>query len=71
MSTEVKKYDDRHGGPYDRGAADAYYGRRFFPHYYKGDTQASPLIEIEDCDSPDYDAYRAGYNEQTDRKDWG
>ena len=71
MTIEAKKYDDRHGGPYDRGAADAYYGRRFYPHYYVGDTRASPEIIIEDSNSPEFDAYRAGYNEQTDIKDWG
>jgi len=70
MNTEVM-YDKRHGGPYDRGSADAWYGRRFNPHYYSGDTGGSTLIEITDEESPDYDAYRAGYNEQTDRKDWG
>jgi hypothetical protein len=70
MNTEVK-YNKRHGGPYDRGSADAWYGRRFNPHYYSGDTRSSTLIEITDDESPEYDAYRAGYNEQTDRKDWG
>ena len=64
-----QKYDKRHGSPYDRGGADAYYGRRFNPHYkaFNGTVR----IEIEDPDSPDFDAYRAGYNEQTNEKDWG
>jgi hypothetical protein len=70
MTTEVM-YNKRHGSPYDRGSADAWYGRRFYPHYYSGDTGGSTLIEIADDESSEYDAYRAGYNEQTDRKDWG
>ena len=28
-----KKYDERHGGPWDRGSADSYYGRGSNPHY--------------------------------------
>ena len=27
----------RHGGPQDRGSADAYYGRPYDPHYSVGD----------------------------------
>ena len=30
-------YDARHGGPFDRGGADFWYGRGFNPHYYKED----------------------------------
>ena len=29
-----KVYDRRHGGPFDRGGADSYYGRGLDPHYY-------------------------------------
>ena len=71
MSMQVKKYDERHGGPYDRGAADAYYRRRFSPHYYEGSTYNSSYVEITDWDSPEYEAYAAGYREQTGEKDWG
>ena len=31
-------YSIRHGGPYDRGGADAYYRRKFSPHYFESDT---------------------------------
>jgi hypothetical protein len=27
-------YDQRHGGPFDRGSADSYYGRVREPHFY-------------------------------------
>lgn len=72
MKNEVTNYDKRHGSPYDRGAADAYYGRRFYPHYNAWDK--SPVrVEILDPDAPEYDAYMAGYNsvEPGDQKDYG
>lgn len=34
----------RHGGPYDRGSADAYYRRPYGPHYYRGATYSSALV---------------------------
>jgi len=64
------KYDDRHGGAYDRGSADAYYGRKFNPHYYTGATHASLRIALTKED-PEYAAYLAGWEEEDDRKDWG
>ena len=36
---EGQLYDQRHGGPFDRGAADSYYHRPFDPHYYEGATK--------------------------------
>ena len=41
-------YDKRHGGPYDRGAADSYYRRGFNPHYFVEGTYNSPCIKMED-----------------------
>lgn len=64
------KYDTRHGGPYDRGSADAYYRRRFNPHYYKGDTLNSELVERENMTAEEIAAYTAGYDEEDERKDW-
>lgn len=67
-----KKYDSRHGGAFDRGAADSYYGRMRIPHYYKGGTATSELVEELTVD--EVEAYNAGYdyNEQFgDKKDWG
>lgn len=54
-------FSQRHGGPYDRGSADAYYRRPFRPHYYKGATYATHRIDITDENSRDYKAYSAGY----------
>jgi hypothetical protein len=68
-----KSYDDRHGGPFDRGSADSYYGRPFRPHYFEGATYStSEVIPAEG--SEEYAAYEAGfmYNEMNgDKKDWG
>lgn len=55
-------YDDRHGGPYDRGAADSYYGRGFDPHYFVGATYFSDKVEMADMTAGEITAYTAGYN---------
>lgn len=67
-----KSYDGRHGGCFDRGAADSYYGRVREPHYYSGDTGQSD--KIVNLTAEELEAYNAGYdfNEQYgDKKDWG
>lgn len=56
-------YDQRHGGPYDRGSADKWYGRIWEPHYYVGDTALSDRIELKDMTAAEIAAYTAGYNE--------
>jgi len=71
MVAEKTTYNTRHGGPYDRGAADAYYGRRFNPHWYDGTNRR----EINPKTEPySYAAYYTGYwetYEAGDRKDYG
>ena len=67
------EYDDRHGGPFDRGAADSWYGRNIDPHYYVGDTHFSGRIELIQMGKQEIEAYLAGYNwnEQFGgKKDW-
>lgn len=67
-------YDERHGGPYDRGSADAYYGRAYNPHYFTGDTYSSQEISMEDMTPEEITAYTAGYRDQEnsgEKKDWG
>jgi len=69
----MKQYDERHGGPYDRGGADSYYGRGYNPHYYVGDTGFSERIEKDAMTEEEIDAYRAGYDdneEHGDKKEW-
>lgn len=70
---EGKLYDQRHGGPFDRGAADSYYGRGYNPHCYRGATYQSARIERDLMTKEDVQAYTAGYkfNEQFgDKKLW-
>ena len=65
--------DARHGGPYDRGTADSYYGRGYNPHYYKGDTGTSERVMAKNMTMDEIAAYAAGYedNEEAgDHKDW-
>lgn len=52
----------RHGGAYDRGAADAWYGRPPEPHYYTGATYASTRIDAQDMSAEEIEAYMAGYD---------
>lgn len=56
-------YSKKHGGPYDRGSADAYYGRAFDPHYWTECMVSGKRVKIEK-DTPEYEAYRAGYQDQ-------
>jgi len=59
-----------HGSPYDRGSADAYYGRSPDPHWYPDGTGRGEKIKLEKGDKL-YDLYMQGYNEETGRKDYG
>jgi len=58
----------RHGGPMDRGSADAYYGRSRHPHKFEDGTWTSPEILL--TDPAEIAAYNAGYDGQDDRKEW-
>lgn len=69
----MTKYDERHGGPWDRGSADSYYRRGYHPHYYVGATGSSQLVPEHQMTQDQIDAYRAGYeyNESCgDHKDY-
>jgi hypothetical protein len=71
-----QNYDTSPGSPYDRGAADAYYGRKSRPHKIapytgpdavKGQMQLLPLT-----DPAEIAAYEAGYREaEFGEKDYG
>jgi hypothetical protein len=56
-------YDQRHGGAYDRGSADSYYGREYNPHYFSGDTYNSAKIELAAMTAEEISAYTAGYRD--------
>ena len=64
-------FDTRHGGCFDRGSADSYYGRPVQPHYYIGATLSSE--KVTSLTMEEVQEYLAGYawNEQFgDKKDW-
>jgi hypothetical protein len=66
--------DKRHGGPYDRGSADSYYGRGRKPHYYMAATYSSDIVTEERMTLDEIEAYHAGYDENERdglKKDWG
>ena len=68
-----KVWDNRHGGPFDRGAADSYYRRGINPHFYIGSTYQSPLIDSEGMTDDELEAYQAGYRyneKQGHYKEW-
>ena len=67
-------YDERHGGPFDRGTADSHYGREYNPHYFVGDTYNSPRIDLAQMTAAEITAYTAGFNinqQAQDFKDLG
>ena len=67
-----KSFDERHGGAFDRGAADSYYWRPRNPHYFVAGTNTSD--KVTELTAEETEAYHAGYdyNEQYgDKKDWG
>ena len=71
---DASLYDQRHGGPFDRGGADYYYGRKFEPHYYTGATYRSDKVEMKEMSAEEIAAYTRGYNaaeEDGTQKDWG
>jgi hypothetical protein len=60
----------KHGSPYDRGGADAYYGRRFDPHYYPSGTYFGKRITKEEMTEEEIREYAKGFGEEPDRKVW-
>ena len=66
--------DTRHGGPFDRGSADNYYGRPYDPHYWTGGTGKGARIGAEGMSAYELAAYTAGWDENEksgDKKNWG
>ena len=59
----AKEYDTRHGGPYERGAADSWYMRPADPHYFMGGTYTSQRVGKADMTAEEIEAYHAGYAE--------
>jgi hypothetical protein len=71
MNYSEREVFTRHGGAYDRGSADAWYGRPAEPHYFTGDTYQSTKIEAVDMSEEEIAAYMAGYYESAfAQKEW-
>lgn len=71
MNYAAREVFTRHGGAYDRGSADAWYGRQFQPHYFTGDSYQSTMIEEVDMSKEEIAAYTAGYKETPfAQKEW-
>ena len=52
----------RHGGPYDRGSADSYYGRPREPHFYEGASYTTN--KVTDLTAESIKNYNKGYDDQ-------
>ena len=64
---------ERHGGPYDRGSADSYYGRSIHPHWWPAGTGKGSAIPLQEGEEG-YDEYLEGYQDNANSgnyKDWG
>jgi len=71
-TTKIAEAFTKHGGAFDRGSADSYYGRPRDPHKYPDGTYNGLRVELA-VGSAEYEAYMAGYdyNEQHgDKKNW-
>ena len=69
--SDITKYDTTHGGAFDRGSADSYYGRPRNPHMWPAGTYHGE--EVTQLDQAELEAYHAGYNlneQYGDKKDW-
>ena len=67
------KNNKRHGGAYDRGAADYYYRRPRQPHYFMGGTNTSPRVDEQNMTEDEVVAYHKGYDDAEldgDQKDY-
>ena len=66
---------EKHGSPYDRGAADSYYGREARPHYYPNGTYIDPRVNEDKMSQAEVKEYWAGYDDNESdmnmRKDHG
>tara|TARA_B100000902_G_scaffold240764_1_gene228056 strand:+ start:1600 stop:1806 length:207 start_codon:yes stop_codon:yes gene_type:complete len=67
------EYDERHGGPFDRGGADSYYQRGYNPHYFTGASYQSSEVPMHNMTAEEITAYTKGYNENENSsnfKEW-
>jgi hypothetical protein len=72
-AVKEESYDKSSGSPYDRGAADSYYGRKARPHKMvpASDGVKGQMQMVSLTDPKEIAAYNAGYSENDDRKNYG
>lgn len=58
----------RHGGPFDRGSADAWYERSPKPHYYEGATYTTRLFNQNEMTKQQITEYWEGFQSVTETK---
>ena len=66
--------DMRHGGPYDRGAADSYYRRARRPHFFTDATYNSDEIVEQFMTKQQIAEYNLGFDDNeaaANFKNWG
>ena len=74
MLREHITFSTEHGSPYDRGAADSYYGRARDPHYWPFGTYKGARVSACNMTEDEIAAYNAGYDDneaEGNHKDWG
>ena len=71
---ENQEINKAHGSPYDRGAADSWYGRPRFPHWYPEGTYNGDVIEWNKMSEFEIYSYHKGIDENeadpSARKQW-
>ena len=73
MRNKEAKYDERHGGPYDRGAADSWYYRSRNPHWIDHKNGGNRFKQT-DMTPKEIAEYHAGYDDNEEagaHKDYG
>jgi hypothetical protein len=68
-----EKYEQFHGSPFDRGAADSWYSRPQDPHWWPEGSYNGTRVEAQDMSLAEMRAYYAGYeyNEEFGgKKEW-
>ena len=60
-----------HGGPYDRGGADAWYARPMVPHWYPNGTYTGKRVDRSEMSKQEIAEYTYGYmTGEFGGKDW-
>ena len=70
MKDTKPKYDTDNGSPYDRGGADAYYGRQKDPHWYPLGSYNGKRVSCLEMNAAQIEAYNAGYDNEDERKEY-